>query len=223
VSEENTPRPFVDYSPRRESVLGRGYTRLVKALRFILPLVAVIIIAVLITRLTQDPKTQTIADVPQAEKTTPGVIELIAPKYEGLDSDGQPYTVTADKAVRSPSAPDTVVFENPVADITLKDKTWLAIKAKGGSFDRKAALLLLNDTVTLYHDSGYEMKLQDIKIDLKEKTAVSDFPLTAQGPMGGIAAQNMHVENHGDLVVFGGPVTLTLYKLSSPTPPKVRG
>lgn len=185
-------------------------------MKFTLPLVALVIIGALITRLFEDPQQQAkISLLPNEEKTTPGQIELVQAKYEGLDDLGRPYTVTADKASRAMDAPDSVQFENPVADITLQDKTWVAVKAKTGSFDRTTETLRLKGEVHVFHDSGYEILLQDIEINLKQKTASTSSPVTAQGPMGTVAAQNMTVEDQGDLIIFGGPAMLTVFRLSA--------
>jgi lipopolysaccharide export system protein LptC len=202
------------YAPRRLSALGHGYSVFVRILKFVLPLAMLVIIGVLIARLSGDPQQQKITALPQAEKTTPGQIELIRAKYEGTDDQGRAYAVTADKTIRAMDAPDTVLFEKPLADITLQDKTWIAIKAETGSFDHAAEKLELKGNVTIFHDSGYELSLQDITIDLKQKTAATSLPVRAQGPLGTIAAKDMSVKDRGDLVVFGGPITLTIFKLS---------
>ncbi len=204
---------FTNYTPRRLQTFGRGHSWFVWTLKFILPLIALAIVGILITRLSVTPQ-QPLATLPKEEKTTPGQIELIQAKYEGMDEQGRPYTVTADKAVRAMNAPDSVLFDNPVADITLQDKTWVAVKAKNGSFDHKAERLTLKDDVTVFHDSGYEMHAQDLQINLKQKTAVTGLPVNAQGPMGTITAASLSVEDQGDLIVFGGPATLTFFKLS---------
>lgn len=208
------------YTPRRVSAYGTGYSAFVRVLKFALPLVALVIVGLLIARLSSDPQQQSMTALPKDEKTTPGQIELAGAKYEGVDDQGRPYTVTADKAVRAMDAPDTVLFENPVADITLLDKTWVAVKAKGGAFDRKTETLALKEGVTVYHDSGYEIHLQDLTIHLKQQTARTDQPVEAQGPLGAIVAANMSVENQAERIVFGGPVRLTFYRLGSG---KVRG
>jgi len=215
VTEPDLPRRFTTYTPRRLSVFRQGYSLFVWVLKLALPLAALAIVGILIMRLTTgNPQQQNMAALPPAEKTTPGQIELVQAKYEGVDEQGRPYTVTADKATRAVNAPDTVLFVNPIADITLADKTWLAAKAKTGTFDHKTDTLDLKDDVAIFHDSGYEMHTQAIRIDLKQKTASTDQPVQAQGPVGTIAAQNVSVTDQGDLVIFGGPATLTLFSLS---------
>ncbi len=217
MTEPERPHRFTTYTPRRLSVFWQGYSLFVRILKFALPLAALVIVGVLISRLTSSHSQlkNELAAVPPAEKTTPGQIELVQPKYEGIDDKGRPYTVTADKAVRAVNAPDTVAFVNPEADITLKDKSWVAVKAKSGTFDRKNEILDLKDDVSVFHDSGNEMHTQALQIDLKQKTAATDLAVQAQGPLGTISAKNMSVLDQGDLIVFGGPATLTLFRLSA--------
>lgn len=216
MTEPERPHGFTTYTPRRLGVFWQGYSLVVRILKFSLPLAALVIVAVLVTRLTSGTsQLQNLASRPAAEKTTPGLIELVQPKYEGTDDKGRPYTVTADKAVRAVSEPDVATFTNPVADITLADNTWLAVKAKAGIFDHAKNTLDLKDDVSIFHDSGYELHTQELHIDLKQKTASTSLPVQAQGPIGTIAAKNMTVLKQGDLIVFGGPATLTLFRLAA--------
>lgn len=204
-----------DYTPRNVRRVGRGYSRFVAVLKFTLPIGALVIIGVLIMRLSGTtaviPQPE-LTSLPETEKTTPGQIELIQPKYEGTDDQGRPYTVTADKATRAVETPDKVLFENPAADITLADKSWIAVKGKTGSLDHKTDILRLNDDVTIFHDGGYEMHLRDIELNLKDKSAQTAQPVKAQGPVGTIAAQGMTVKDTGNKVIFAGPAVVTFFK-----------
>jgi hypothetical protein len=67
--------------------------------------------------------------------------------------------------------------------------------------------------VIFFHDSGYEMHLKDVRIDIKTHHAQTDLPVQGQGPAGGIDAQNLEITDGGDLIIFGGPVRLTLWNL----------
>ena len=210
---------FVNYTPRHLSVFRQGYSVFVRVMKLALPLVALTIVAVLVIRMSMgNPSTQNLAAHPQdaaAQKTTPGQIELIGPKYQGVDNENRPYTVTADKATRDVNAPDNIQFTNPEADITLTNKTWLAAKAKSGSLNHVSGTLVLTDEVSIYHDSGYELHAQDMHIDLKNKTASTALPVHGQGPIGTIEGQNMTIQDQGNIIVFGGPATLVLFHLTS--------
>jgi lipopolysaccharide export system protein LptC len=214
VIDENEQRRFETFGPRRLSVFRQGYSLFVRVLKLTLPLAALALVGIVLARLSDSGTQLNLAAQGSADKTAPGQIELVQPKYEGTDAEGRPYTVTAEKAVRDEAAPDTVTFTRPEADITLTDKSWLAAKADGGALDHLAETLTLAGNVRIFHDSGYELKLQEIVIDLRQQTAEAAAPVTAQGPAGTLTAQSMTVRERGGLVVFGGPAKLTLYALS---------
>ena len=222
MTEPERPHHFTDFTPRRLNVFRQGYSLFVRILKVTLPLAALVIVGILISRLiASNPQLPNLAtgSHPETEKTTPGQIELVKPKYEGVDDQGHPYTVTADKATRAVNAPDSVLFTNPVADMTLTDKTWLAAQAKTGTFDHATDVLDLKDDVAVFHDSGYELHTQESRIYLKNKMARSPSPVQGQGPAGTLAAKDLSVLDQGNLVIFGGPATLTLFTL----PGKGRG
>ncbi len=210
-----------NYTPKRRGALGHGYSFFVKVMKLALPALALAIIGTVIVRLSSEPEVESkISLFPSTEKTTPGQIEMVGGRYEGVDADGNPYTITAERASRAMNSPDSGVLEKILADITLSDKTWIAVKAGSGDFDRLTEVLKLQDEVHAFHDSGYEVVMKDLAMNLKEKSAFTVSPVTGHGPLGAVTAQNMTVTDQGNLVVFGGPVTLTIFSLS---PKKGRG
>lgn len=202
---------YYKYTPRASLSGGAAYSSVVRGLKIILPLLFLALVGVILARLSGDPREAVMEELPAAEKTTPGQIELIEATYEGVDEAGRRYSISADKAVRDVLRPNAVSFENPLADITLEDGTWLALKATGGGFDKDASTLTLNQGVVVFHDAGYEIKLDDIVIDLQARAAKTDRPVFLQGPLGTLHAQNLSVTENGNVFLFGGPVTLTLH------------
>lgn len=193
---------------------GAGYTVFVRLLKVLLPIAALVIVGVVFARLSQNPLQQIEAAATEEGKApAPGQIEVTKAQYEGADDKGRPYTLIADKASRAPGTDDTVLFEGLKADIVLEDKSWLAVQSKAGVYAAKAQHLELSGGVSVYHDSGYEMHLDHLALDLGPRKAVSDAPVQAQGPLGEIRAQGLEVFDQGDRIVFAGPVTLTLYHL----------
>jgi len=207
-------RSYADSRHSRLAAKGSGYTWFVRIAKTALPLFALAIIAAVFSRLTQDPQIAQLAELPaKQEKTVPGNIEMVRAKYEGVDAKGRKYTLTADTATRDMGAAEAVMLEKPRADIELEGGSWLAVHAEKGRFDNKASKLFLTGGVTAYHDSGYEMHLQDISVDVAARAAASLSPVSAQGPVGELHAKNIAVTDGGQLVVFGGPAQLTLHRL----------
>lgn len=195
---------------RRLRTLGAGYSSFVRIAKLALPLFALVIIGIVMSDLSETPVQQQIAALPREEQTAPGESELVKAQYEGVDAEGQKYTLTADRATRKDGEPDAATLEEPRADITLRDGTWLAVHAKRGFFDNKTATLDLSGNVTVFHDAGYELVTENMRVLLGEKKVTALTPVRGQGPLGEIRARNMSVLEGGMKVVFGGPATLTL-------------
>jgi lipopolysaccharide export system protein LptC len=195
---------------RRQATIGAAHTWFVRVTKLVLPLAALVIVAIVVARLTQDPQQLQIAAIPEKEKTTPGEIDLVEARYEGVDEQNRPYTISADHARRVMGEEQTVALENPKGKITLEDGGTVTVDAAAGIFDNTASKLHLSGGVTVSHSSGYAMKLREVDVDVKTRYAKSAFPVQAEGPRGRLWAQDMEISDGGLLIVFGGPARLTL-------------
>ncbi|MBF0250329.1 MAG: LPS export ABC transporter periplasmic protein LptC [Alphaproteobacteria bacterium] len=189
---------------------GRGYSRFVVGMKFLLPFLALILIALVIIwpRLNSEETFRIgFSLVRLSDKTEPGMDNA---RYVGVDDKRQPYTVTADLA-RLDSDSSAVSMEMPKADLTLEDGTWLVLTADNGRFLQKEDKLELEGGVNLFHDTGYEMETQQLIMDLKKNTAVSNTPVHGHGPFGEIKSQGLRLIDKGQVIHFTGPARLTLY------------
>ncbi len=208
-------------APRMKRPAVEKYSLFVRTLKLIFPLIVIAIIAVLVSYLSMqeqgyisDISEQTSQEKTTQEKTTPGQIELLGAKYEGVDETGKSYTITADKANRVSESDDDVAFENPLTDIFLGDETWLALRSEGGFFNSMVEKLLLKESVKAFHDSGYEVDMKDIEIDMNTRSAYTSKPVTIQGPAGEAHAKSMKVLAGGEKIIFYGPLQMKLFNLS---------
>ncbi len=210
-------RAFDPARAARASSLSASYTKFVRFARLALPLCALIIMGVVVMRLTGGGTQQPISmnDLPAEEKTVPGEIDMVEAKYQGADAQGRMYTVTAARARRDMTSPNSLSLEKPRADLALDGGKWLAMHAEKGLYDNEAGTLYLSGGVTLFHDMGYELHMQDVNVILKDRTASTDKPVEAQGPAALLQAAGMRVENGADLIVFNGPAHLTLHGIQT--------
>lgn len=197
---------------RRLSALGAGYSWFVKVAKLALPVAALVIVGIVFANLSENPVAQQITDLPATADAAAGQVELVSARYEGVDEKGQPYTVTADKAERSPNK-DEVLLENPKGDLGLENKSWIAVHADKGAYNMESAVLNLAGNVRLFHDEGYEILTDQAQVDIRARTLRSDAPVQGQGPVGSLRARSMQMTDGGNLIVFGGPATLTLHGL----------
>jgi lipopolysaccharide export system protein LptC len=195
--------------PGESRGFSQAYSRFVRILRLALPLAAAALVGLLMSW-PQLEKTMEQAPAAAIVPQNAARNELLDPHFQSTDSDNQPFNLAAKRAVQSTNNPEVVLLEAPQAGITLKDGTNLAAQADKGAFQQKAGQLLLEGDVTLSQDKGYEVKTQKLLVNLKERKAWSDQPVSGHGPAGTLAAAGVRMETEEGLLVFTGPAKLVL-------------
>lgn len=198
-----------DEETAKTSAKSRHHSSLVRKLRLLLPLAALAIVVVMFSWSDMDKIS---APVPR-EKISPQTVgknELLSPKFQSEDSNRQPYTITAEKAFQKSENLDQVILDKPVADINLKDGTWVALEAATGDFSQSSGNLVLDGQVKVFHDSGYELHTDHMDIDIKNETLSSTKPVTGHGPGADIEASGLTGTGDNKTLIFTGPAKLIL-------------
>lgn len=190
--------------------VSKKYSSFIRAMRLLLPLIALSIVTLIFVwpemEETIEPlaREQILPDVPTAQN------ELLKPRYESLDKDQQPFTITAEKAAQDQNNPELILLDNPTADLLMKDGTWLAAKADNAIYEQNAEKLQLNGNVHLFHDAGYQLETEELRVNLTTQEAFSDQDVQAQGPEGVINAIGLEAYGNDNIVIFKGPATMLL-------------
>lgn len=211
----------------RLSAHGAGYSGFVKTTKYMLPLLALLLMGLVLTRLQYNPLSEHLTQLPDEEKTIPGQSELTGARYEGVDTEGRPFTLTADKAIRvmtdQNAAADmadldgeTVDLLQPRAEMKSMGKDGLSLSASEGRFEQDTSRLNLTGGVTLEDGRGNELWIDNVDVDLSGNALVADTPVRGQGPDGTVDAEGLRLEDGGARVIFTGRTTLTL----SPSAPE---
>ena len=186
-----------------------GYSKLVRLLRFSLPLFALIILAVVLSWGTLKPE----IIVAQTEELSVADIsknELIKPRFESRDDKNQPYIITADKATQSKEDEDLIILENPSGEITLTSKAIIALQAALGAFEQRQQYLILKDKTKLAHSNGYVLDTEKLHIDIKNNKAWTDTDVRVEGQEGNIIAKGLEVDQTTQALKFIGPAKLMI-------------
>ncbi len=203
------PRRWTAQALQREAA---RHARFVAGLKIGLPLAAAALIAVLVAWPYLTARVSGLRlSFAEVEETADGKITMTNARYLGTDREGQPFTITADSAVQNPDDPDSIELERLAGDVTLNDGTWVTLSADGGVYRQDARVLELAGHVSLYADSGYELRTEAVHIDLNRRLAAGDGLVEGQGPLGHVSAQGFRVGEGGERLEFLGPVRLTLY------------
>lgn len=209
-------KSFWDQPAIKRALPGKTYTRYVRTMRLLLPLAAAGLVGLLIAW----PRLEGALEPVPAQTAAPQSVkknELTSPRYESQDSKGQPFTITAARAIQSEQDINVVVLEKPAADIFLNGGAWVAAQADQGFYRQQEEKLLLRGNVRLFHDKGYEVKTGKLLVHIKSREAWSDQPVAGHGPAGTLEATGLTFQGgeegaNEEKLIFTGPVRLVLNK-----------
>ncbi len=142
----------------------------------------------------------------QAENLT-----MINARFDGVDKQLQPFTITADMATQSKQDETLIDLELPKADMITEDGVWLALTARAGEYRRSVQVLDLVGSVSLFHDQGFELRSESARIDLGAGTAEGLEPVEGQGTFGTVDAEGFRVFDRGQTIFFTGKSRLVIY------------
>ena len=134
----------------------------------------------------------------------PESVRVMDPRYQGVDEQGRPYSLTANIA-RQQGSDSVVDLDSPRADMLLNSgNAWVMLESREGRFDRGRNHLDLAGNVTLWHDNGTMLVTDTAAIELTEGSAQGDSPVAAQGPFGTLTAEGFRLNDRGQVVNFTG-------------------
>jgi lipopolysaccharide export system protein LptC len=189
------------------------HTAIVRFMRILLPLVAVSMVGLVMTWPQVDEQmSKTAQKSIQDDSPIIGQNELINPRFESMDEKGQPYVVTADRALQNADDRDVLLLTNPVSAITLNDGISIGSQSMNGTYNQLTEDLLLSGDVTLLHSDGYELMTDNLSIDLKNSKASTSHPIISHGPLGTLNANGLEADMKSGLITFTGPARLVLKK-----------
>jgi lipopolysaccharide export system protein LptC len=194
---------------------SKSYSVFIKSLRIALPLVALCIMVLLFTwddvqGLFEEDAGFVVVEEPAVKAMQSiGKNELLNPRFESEDEEGNPYIVTAKRALQGQSADDDlIILEEPVADVALSGGQWLAVKAQQSAFKQKSQRLLLKGNVEMFHDEGYTLFTQEMDMDAGSAQTHTDVHV--QGPKGVLDAKGLKAQRLDGTLIFKGPAKLVL-------------
>jgi len=207
--EEDAPATVADplsfIRPRQRQATSAKRNRIVGWLRLVLPFAVFAVLAVLIVWPMIEPnKIKAIV-----MKNAPDLV-IRNLHFTGLDTNNEPYSLTALKATRPGGLKNIYDFDNPQGEITLANGSWLSGKAQYGRFDQDTRRLWLGGDVELFHDKGYQFTTDEAQVDLNGNNAWGASPVLIQGGFGEIRGKGFRMLNSGKVMVITGPAQATL-------------
>jgi lipopolysaccharide export system protein LptC len=187
------------------------HSRLVRFLRFAIPAVILVIVAVIVAatffrRVIKDAIPFDFGKIDFSSTE----ITIEAPRVKGFTTDQRPYELTAHAALTDLTRPDLMKLKEISAKVELKDGQRVNITGLKGEYNQKAEVLRLNDDITITSTSGYEGRLSEATVHVKSGDIVSESPVQVTLPTGVLHANRLEVKENGGFIRFSGGVEMTI-------------
>jgi len=194
---------------------GRGYSRLVRSLRLLLPLLAAGILFFTMLFPTIDWRQSGLPDQDdlKLDPRDANQIRMRTARLVGTDEAGRAYEVSAVEARQGEDGTETVLLDRPAGRVTMEDGASLNMEAASGVFDRNAETIDLTGSVTVEHGLGYRFRSESATVDLNEGRASGNEPIDGFGPEGEIHGEGFEILDKGRTVKILGKSRLIVTKV----------
>lgn len=137
-------------------------------------------------------------------------LAMVKPRLTGEDAKGNPFVITADRAIQVAGDPKRARLEKVQADLSLDRGQWLNADAARGQVDMNQGSLELNGGINVFSDQGYELHTKSASVDLKKGQVHGREEVTGHGPLGDLRADQFAFDRDSRLLTLDGHVHMTL-------------
>jgi lipopolysaccharide export system protein LptC len=195
--------PSAKPSPAFDSI--RAYSRFVARAKRVLPAAAIgLLLLVAIWPRLEGMLQGVRFPLPRLDLRDARELQMVSPRYTGIDRDNRPFVVTAATARQKPKTEGMIALEQPKGDMTSTSGNWLELSSDTGLYQLQPQLLDLYGHVVLYQDKGNEFHSATAHLDMAAGTAESDSATTSQGPFGNATSEGFRILDRGDTIFFKG-------------------
>lgn len=201
---------FIDgYRSDLEFERAKRHSGIVKFLKYLLPVIAVLVIISIAGALVVQQ--MFIPDIDIAEiKVDDGKLVMENPKLNGVDENRRPYKLSANRAIQDAANPSVVELQEIIAQLPMDETVSADVVAGNGVYDADAKTLILKEAVSVQTSDGMKLNLLDADVDIANGSLVTKSPIQATSPQADISSASLLVENGGERLVFEGNVKMTL-------------
>ena len=188
-----------------------AYSLFVKWVRRIVPVIVILLVIALFAWPQLEQSLPDLSGSPESAALQQAQNILLKPRYESKDRKGNPYFVTAEKALLQGLEGSDIVLSKPEGYISLGEGKELWMNAVKGRYMQVKQKLYLTEQVTLRHSDGYILETDSLYADLKENMIKAEGTVFIRfGEDNVIEAPEMKITNDGDKITLPGPVKTLL-------------
>lgn len=192
--------------------MGGRHSRRVDRLRFILPATALSLLAIVMAWpwLTGGYHGLIVPVFSRTLGDDADLMRMMKPHYVGRTKASDTYEVTASSAYLDPLNPNSIRLNQLEAVLEQADSNDVQLRANEGVYHRNHDTLDLDGDLELTFGKGYRFNTASAKVDLGQGKVVGNMPVTGEGPIGSLAADQFDIEDGGRVMRFNGHVQVTI-------------
>lgn len=186
---------------------GSSHDRLIRLMKFGLPLLVGLILAFLaLVPLEERKEVSFLLDKNKVERATER-LKVEQAQYRGQDELGRLFVLDARSAIQATSAVPVLEIAQMSASLQLDDGP-AAITADRARYNVDTARVAVMGPVQFRAADGYQLQTRDVMIDLRDRTLQSQGPVNGRMPLGTFGASRMAVDLPERRVVLQGRARL---------------
>jgi lipopolysaccharide export system protein LptC len=188
---------------------GSAHDKLVKWTKIVLPAAVGILVAILaLAPLDQKGDVSFILDKKRVQ-SAPERMRVEEARYTGTDDKGQQFTMTAGRAVQRSSNTPLVDINGMYAMLNM-DQGPLVLTANQGRYNLDTQQVDVLGAINAQGADGWQLKTQDVTVDLKQRQLASHGPAEGQMRLGQFRANRIRADLGTHTVVLDGGARLKI-------------
>jgi lipopolysaccharide export system protein LptC len=196
-------------SNQRWALPGSAHDRLIKWTRIALPAAAGVLLAILaLAPLDRKGDVSFILDKKKVQ-SAPERMRVEEARYTGTDDKGQQFTMTAGRALQRSSNTPLVDINGMYATLTMEQGP-LVLTANQGRYNLDTQQVDVVGPISAQGADGWQLKTQDVTVDLKQRQLASHGPAEGQMRLGQFRANQIRADLGTHTVVLDGGARLKI-------------
>jgi lipopolysaccharide transport protein LptA len=195
------------WEPKRALTLeaALAHTKRIKALRYVLMALSIGLVGVLIWQFLSDRGGAEFVNDPTES------VKMVNPRYSGRTSDGLPFYLIAETAIRRRKDRNTVLLASPVLEFVRDEGAAnSSVIAKTGSYNDMDKILDLETEVYLETDDGTRCDTSHARIFNVDKRIEGDKAIVCNGEFGVVNGNSYAIEDDYRTFIFKDGMTAEL-------------
>ena len=194
---------------QRWATPGSGHDRIVRWAKIALPSAVGVLLAILfLAPLDRKGDVSFILDKKKVDSAQERM-RVEAARYTGTDDKGQPFTMTANRAVQPSSDTPLVDIRGMFARLNLA-RGPVVIAANQGQYNVDTQRVTIDGPVKVAGTDGFHLNTSDVTVDLKARQLASQGPAAGTMRLGQFRANRIRADLGERKVVLDGGVRLKI-------------